>query len=135
MDPEQHSQGSGTEYGHQSPSEGKTELVTINWDECMLNQKHPGGQVWWCAPLNPALRRQSQVDLCESKASLVYVVGFRPSGATGRPQLKKTHESWEIAQSVSTCHVSMREFNPSTQAEKLRIAVLAGNSSAGDKDT
>ena len=27
---------------------------------------------WWCMPLIPELRRQRQVDLCESEASLVY---------------------------------------------------------------
>uniref|UniRef100_A0A8C6W909 Histone-lysine N-methyltransferase n=1 Tax=Nannospalax galili TaxID=1026970 RepID=A0A8C6W909_NANGA len=31
-------------------------------------------RAWWCTPLIPALRRQRQVDLCEFKASLVYIV-------------------------------------------------------------
>ena len=33
--------------------------------------------VWWPTPLTPALRRQSQADLCESEASLVYRVSHR----------------------------------------------------------
>ena len=32
-------------------------------------------------PLGPALGRQRQVDLCEVKANLVYMVSARPSGA------------------------------------------------------
>ena len=41
-------------------------------------------------PLILALGRQKQVDLCEFKASLVYIVSSRTAGATGRPCLKKT---------------------------------------------
>ena len=36
------------------------------------------GEVWWYTPLIPALRRQSQVDLSESEADLVYTVSSRP---------------------------------------------------------
>ena len=36
----------------------------------------------WCTPLSPALRRQRQVDLCEFKASLVYIVSSRTTKAT-----------------------------------------------------
>ena len=35
-------------------------------------RKERDSRQWWHMPLNPALRRQSQVDLCEFKASLVY---------------------------------------------------------------
>jgi hypothetical protein len=28
--------------------------------------------MWWCTPLVPALGKQSQVDLCEFEASLIY---------------------------------------------------------------
>lgn len=34
---------------------------------------------WWRTPLNPALRTQRQGDVCEFKASLVYIVSSRPS--------------------------------------------------------
>ena len=36
-------------------------------------------------PLILTLRRQRQVDLCEFKANLVYIVSSRIFGATGRP--------------------------------------------------
>ena len=41
-------------------------------------------------PLLPALRRQRQTDLCDFKASLVYIASYRPAGTKGRPCLKKT---------------------------------------------
>ena len=37
-----------------------------------------------------AVERQRQVDLCEFKASLVYIPSSRPAGSKGRPYLKKT---------------------------------------------
>ena len=40
-------------------------------------------------PLILALERQRQVDLCEIKANLVYIVSARPARDTGRPCLKK----------------------------------------------
>ena len=40
--------------------------------------------------LNPALRRQRQVDLYEFEVSLVYILSFRTARATVRPCLKKT---------------------------------------------
>jgi hypothetical protein len=33
--------------------------------------------MWWHTPLVPAFGKQKQVDLCEFKASLVYLVSFR----------------------------------------------------------
>jgi hypothetical protein len=42
-----------------------------------------------------ALRRQTQVDLCEFEASLVYRVSFRTAGATQRnPVSKRKREKW-----------------------------------------
>ena len=32
---------------------------------------------WWLTPLIPAPRRQIEVDLCESEASLVYILSSR----------------------------------------------------------
>ena len=43
-------------------------------------------------PLIPACRRQRQEDLCEFKASLVYIVSTRPNGTKRRPSLKKEKE-------------------------------------------
>jgi hypothetical protein len=34
-------------------------------------------QVYWCTPLIPALRGQRQADLCEFKASLIYLMNSR----------------------------------------------------------
>jgi hypothetical protein len=39
---------------------------------------------WWCTTLIPAPRRQRQVDLCESEASLVYTASSRTAKATQR---------------------------------------------------
>jgi hypothetical protein len=39
-------------------------------------------QAQWCTPLVPALRRQRQMDLCEFKASLVYIVSSRTAWTT-----------------------------------------------------
>jgi hypothetical protein len=39
-------------------------------------------QEGWYMPLIPALRRQRQADLCEFKASLVYIASSRIAGAT-----------------------------------------------------
>jgi len=33
--------------------------------------------MWWHRPLIPALGRQRQIELCELKAILVYIVSFR----------------------------------------------------------
>jgi hypothetical protein len=49
-----------------------------------LLSKRNGSQSWWHAPLNPALGRQSQVDLCEFEANLVYK---RVPGQPGRETL------------------------------------------------
>jgi hypothetical protein len=47
-------------------------------------------------PLIPALRRQTQADLCEFKAILVYRVNFRTARATQRnPVSKKKKKSKE----------------------------------------
>jgi hypothetical protein len=43
-------------------------------------------------PLNPALRRQRQVDLCEFKVSLVYRVSSRTCRATHRNSLRKERQ-------------------------------------------
>ena len=50
----------------------------------------PVARHWRCTPLIPALRRQRQVDVCESEASLVYRASSRTgSKATRRnPVLK-----------------------------------------------
>ena len=37
-----------------------------------------------------ALGRQSQMDFCEFKASLVFIVNSRPAGAIGKPYIKRT---------------------------------------------
>jgi hypothetical protein len=45
---------------------------------------------WWCTPLIQALERQWQVDLCEGKASLVYMRDFQVSqGYSEKPFLRK----------------------------------------------
>jgi hypothetical protein len=41
-------------------------------------------QRWWCTLLIPAFEKQSQVDLCEFRASLVYRVSSRTARATQR---------------------------------------------------
>ena len=43
--------------------------------------------------LNPALRRQSQVNICEIKASLVYRVSSRIARATQRNPVSKKQDS------------------------------------------
>jgi capsid protein len=55
---------------------------------------------WWHIPLIPALGRESQVDLCEFEASLVYRVSSRTARATQRnPVLKnKTKQKKERKQ-------------------------------------
>lgn len=51
---------------------GETELsYLIAWLIIMFCQ------VWRCTPLMPVLRRQRQVDLCKTEASLVYAVSSR----------------------------------------------------------
>jgi hypothetical protein len=37
----------------------------------------------------PVLRRQKQADLCESEATVAYIVSFRPTRAIERPYLKE----------------------------------------------
>ena len=39
-------------------------------------------EAWWYVPLIPALGRQTQADLCEFKASLVYKASSRTARAT-----------------------------------------------------
>lgn len=39
-------------------------------------------QAWWFTPLMPALRRKRQVELCEFKANLVYIVNSREARVT-----------------------------------------------------
>ncbi|EGW02466.1 hypothetical protein I79_018299 [Cricetulus griseus] len=47
---------------------------------------------WWRTPLIPALRRQSQADLCEFETSLVYRASARTtSKATEKPCLENPH--------------------------------------------
>jgi hypothetical protein len=43
----------------------------------LLFKKEIDGQVWYHTPLIPAPGRQGQMDLCEFKASLVYIVSSR----------------------------------------------------------
>jgi hypothetical protein len=40
-----------------------------------------GRQMWWCVPLIPAHGKQTQADLCEFKANLLYLAIPRPSKA------------------------------------------------------
>jgi hypothetical protein len=52
--------------------------------------KSIGSQIWWHTPLNLTLRRQRQVHLWESKASLVYFVRSRTASTTaGRRRGRK----------------------------------------------
>lgn len=44
--------------------------------------------MWWYKPLILVLRRQRQMNLCEIKSNLAYIVSSRPSVAIGRPYLK-----------------------------------------------
>ena len=39
-------------------------------------------QLQWHTPLIPALERQRQTELCECKASLLYIVSSRPARAS-----------------------------------------------------
>jgi len=39
-------------------------------------------QEWRCTPLIPAPGRQKQVDLCEFRANLVYIVSYRTANTT-----------------------------------------------------
>ena len=45
-------------------------------------------EVWLCRPLIPALRRQRQVDLCDFKASLVYIASSRQVRTTQQTNTK-----------------------------------------------
>jgi hypothetical protein len=47
-------------------------------------------QVWWHKPLTPAFGRQKRADLCEFKASLVYIVPGQPG--LYRETLSKEHD-------------------------------------------
>ena len=49
-----------------------------------MPKKPHSGRLWWPTALIPAFRRQRQVDLCEFKANLVYIVSSRTAGATQR---------------------------------------------------
>jgi hypothetical protein len=51
-------------------------LLAYDFKYCIISW------AWWCMPLITALRRQRQVELCEFKASLVYIVSSRPTRAT-----------------------------------------------------
>ena len=57
----------------------------------MTERRKEAGQ-WWYMSLVPALRRQSQADLCDFKASLVYRASFRTTTATERTLLQKVEE-------------------------------------------
>lgn len=47
-------------------------------------------RVWWYIPLIPALGRHKKVDLFSfAKANLVYIVSYRPDGATQQDCLKR----------------------------------------------
>jgi hypothetical protein len=47
---------------------------------------------WWCSLLIPALGRQTQVDLCELEASLVYRESFRTARAAQRNFVSETNK-------------------------------------------
>lgn len=57
----------------------------------MTERRKEAGQ-WWYRSLVSALRRQSQADLCDFKASLVYRASFRTTTATERTLLQKVEE-------------------------------------------
>jgi hypothetical protein len=57
------------------------DLCHLHSGKFLIKEKRRGF-VWWLTPLTPAFRRQRQVELCEFKASLVYIVSFRIARAT-----------------------------------------------------
>jgi hypothetical protein len=59
-------------------------------------------QVWWCTPLNPALRRQRQADLCEFEASLVYKSSSGQSELLHRKTLSQKTNN-KIKYSINVC--------------------------------
>ena len=78
--------------------------------------------MWWHTPLIPAFGRQRQVDLCETEASLVYIVTSRTAGATGRPCLKKTKINKLIKNLIKIIfhrHVQMPSSQVSLDSVKL----------------
>jgi hypothetical protein len=63
-------------------------------------------QSWLCKPLNSALRRQRQVDLCEIEASLVYKVSPGQSGlcyTKKRPVSKNKKQKAEQNKTKQKC--------------------------------
>lgn len=53
-------------------------ITTVNLTLAFVETKSEGlGQVWWCVPLIPVLRKQRQEDLCKFNASLSYRVSSR----------------------------------------------------------
>ena len=59
------------------------QLLTTNKTKAMKKRIY-SCQAWWCTPLNPALGKQRQAELCEFKASLVYRASSRTAGTTQR---------------------------------------------------
>ena len=51
---------------------------------------------WWLTPLIPAFGRQSQTDLCEFEASLVFRVSSRTTRATRRNLVSKNKKTKQI---------------------------------------
>jgi hypothetical protein len=56
---------------------GEKEVIFVFYSKSKFKCRSGVIWVWWPRTLIPALRRQRQVDLCEFKASLVYIVSSR----------------------------------------------------------
>ena len=64
---------------------------------------------WWYMPLIPGLRRQRQVDLCESEASLVYRGSSRTARATQGNPVSKTKQN-KTKQRITVFATNSREL-------------------------
>ena len=68
------------------------EVWLLNREYIHMVQRPISGSVWH-RPLIPALRRQTQADLCEFEASLVYRVSSRTARAAQRNPVSATTKS------------------------------------------
>lgn len=57
------------------------------------------GLMWWLWLLNPALGRQKQMDLCEFKASLIYIANSRSVRVHGKTLFKRK-QTKQLSQNV-----------------------------------